>query len=996
MIDHRTRAPGLPQGVTKRPRLDQLFASFLEDHQAIAVVGAAGSGKTVQAQLFAAGWGAPTAWLTLDERDRSGTRLLSDLELTLTPCAPDARDLVEHSLRAGYDSEEVAVLLAEATYDQQLLVVLDDSEAIFDEGEAAEVVAAFVSHLGPSVRVLMLSRQELPPAVARLAIDGRIAKVTDRDLKLTRSEAAAVLAARGHDVSVDEALEVTGGWLTGIVFWPGESAVGRGIEDLTAFLCHEVLDRLGEADQRFLLDTSILRSVSPQAAVAVSGDDIGPVWRLLVDHPLPATTTGDGSLVYHPAFRSFLLEQLKARDPARLVSLQHSYAAYLMGSAQYEEATEQYLALGDLDAATASAELSLEAMCERADWPAILRWLEALGEERIRWRPRLLAARLRALHGSRRYDETRRLIREGEQRGWFRLATDADPDLLGATVWVVQNEPAEAMRLLDTYRGNYRADAARFMIAACSGVEPAVPPRGAGWANMEHLIRWGLLLQGRVGELTRSVDPEAEGPIIDTTILMAMISKGDLDEADRAWDRVPEQIRDRAQTLFARSWLLHAHGDNIGALALVTAALAESRLSGFGLDTVYMVFSARILQCLGRFDEASHVLTNVMPTIQSQGKRFLIEWVQTLIGFDHLERGELRRAELVLREAITAMRRSGRLLFLPMAGLYLSEVQAHLGDLEASTAAAALALDTAERTGAFHWVTAALAEVPEVAARQASAGGPTSRWKRMAPQPSATTSRAGQAEPGTVSLELQPFGAHPDLLLDGTPLHIGRLKVIELVAYTALHPGGSGRLELLGQLFPDVDPSRGANHFRQIAHKLQRFTGIRLIRAEGGAIRWPDYVRLESADMRFEQLVNAGIAAPPAKRLDCLRAALAVINGEYLEKSDLLWAEQRRNQIRVCREDALRQAISLSTDLGDYDGARELAELLLQLSSLSQEAFRVLFEVEQVIGTEASAMAVYRRAARAFEDTALSPEEIRELLCGDRLPFFTSSTRGRH
>jgi hypothetical protein len=839
----------------------------------------------------------------------------------------------------------------------------------------------------------MLSRQELPPAIARLVVEGRIAKVTDRDLNLTRPEAAALLAARGHEASVGEALDAAGGWVTGIVLWSGEAAAGRGIEDLTTFLRQEVLDRLGEDEQRFLLDTSILRSVSLQAATAISGDDIGPVWRKLVDHALPATTTGDGSLVYHPVFRSFLLEQLRARDPARLTSLQRSYAAYLMTSAQYEESTEEYLALGDLDTAAESAELSLEGMYVRADWPAIVRWLDALGEGRTHGSPRLLAARLRALHGSRRYEETRRLLREGERQGWFRLATDADPDLLGSMVWVMQNEPAEAIRLLNTYRGDYRTDAARFMIAACSGVEPAVPPRGAGWADMEGLMMWGLFIQGRVADVTRSAEPDGDSPLVDTTVLLALISKGDLDEADRVWARVPEQIRCRAPTLFARSWLLHAHGDNLGALASVTAALTESRHSGLGLDTVYLVFSARILQCLGRLDEAGQVLTEVMPTIESQGKRFLMEWAQTLIGFDHLQRGELRRAELVLHEAITAMRRSGRLLFLPMAGVYLSGVQARLGHVDAAADAAAWALDTAERTGAFHWLTAALSEVPEVASRQASAGGRTSPWQQLAAQSSATTSPARQVAPGIVSVELRSFGSHPDLLLDGTPLHIGRLKVIELVAYMALHPGGTGRLELQEQLFPGVDLPRGANHFRQIAHKLQRFTGIRLSRGEGGEIRWPDYVRLESADGRFEQLLSVGLTAAPAERLDRLRTALAIADGEYLEKSDLLWAAQRRLEIGAVREEALRLAMSLSTDLGDYDGARELAELLLQLNSLSREAFGALVEVEQVIGTEASTMAVYRRATCAFEELALSPEEIRDLLFGDRLPFFTSSTR---
>ena len=85
MVRQKVVPPGLPVTAIARPRLDELYAWLLEEHDALAVFATAGSGKTIQAQLFAAREEWPLAWLTLDGADRSPSRMLSYLARALRP-----------------------------------------------------------------------------------------------------------------------------------------------------------------------------------------------------------------------------------------------------------------------------------------------------------------------------------------------------------------------------------------------------------------------------------------------------------------------------------------------------------------------------------------------------------------------------------------------------------------------------------------------------------------------------------------------------------------------------------------------------------------------------------------------------------------------------------------------------------------------------------------------------------------------------------------------
>ena len=151
-------------------------------------------------------------------------------------------------------------------------------------------------------------------------------------------------------------------------------------------------------------------------------------------------------------------------------------------------------------------------LCDRSDWDTFIRWADALGHERLASSPLLLAALIRSLFGQRRFEETASLIRKLDQRGLLRAAMEADPALLATAAWALQADPAEACRLLTATR----ATTGPTSCGSCSASAPTwsrpSPPLGSDWGDVERIMSWGLLLQGRTSDLRAFIPKDPQVP----------------------------------------------------------------------------------------------------------------------------------------------------------------------------------------------------------------------------------------------------------------------------------------------------------------------------------------------------------------------------------------------------------------------------------------------------------------------------------------------------
>ena len=237
------------------------------------------------------------AWLTLDDTDAAAGRLITYLEAALGAQVESARGLATRALAARLPHTEAAGLLAEAVGQTPVLLVIDEVERIAHAPEALAVLASFVRYAPPELRVVMISRVEVPIALDSTAALGGAVTISESDLVFRTDEAAQALALAGRaDMDPDDAVEVTGGWVAGVLFeaWRSNQHVmgmGGEADALHGYLSSQILDQLSAADREFLITTSVLDDVTPARAGGSGGERrCGPAG--VVAHPAPPGLLG--------------------------------------------------------------------------------------------------------------------------------------------------------------------------------------------------------------------------------------------------------------------------------------------------------------------------------------------------------------------------------------------------------------------------------------------------------------------------------------------------------------------------------------------------------------------------------------------------------------------------------------------------------------------------------------------------------------------------------
>ena len=318
------------------------------------VSGPVGSGKTtLLARWFETlrAQGRPVAWVTLDFR----TRRLEDLIRTVRQAARASDD--EHI----EGTSESIDLRAPA----ELVVFLDNADHLIPETITLlqQTMDGRNEDGGSKVRIVAARRACWD--TSRLGTDSSlISSITHRDLAFSDTEARALLRNRGIDVRPGEdSLVRFAGWPTGLhlvadefeknpVEQPLDLVRGwtRSVQDI---LDAEVFLNLGDHDQRFLLDASVLNRLTPDACKVVTGDEHAPLRlaRLAQLNALVLTADAAGTAYeWAPFAQEFLSRRLRlVRTQAEVERLGDRMRAWALASDDIESALEQTLLTEDWD-----------------------------------------------------------------------------------------------------------------------------------------------------------------------------------------------------------------------------------------------------------------------------------------------------------------------------------------------------------------------------------------------------------------------------------------------------------------------------------------------------------------------------------------------------------------------------------------------------------------------------------------------------------------------
>ena len=374
------------------------------------------------------------AWVSLDEQDNDPIRLWRHIMEALHRTLPDEEDFGTDVLvgmsAVGHGSVGTTLPtlineLAELPY--QVVVVLDDYQFVTEE-DAHESVAFFVDHLPENVHLVISSRTDPPLPLGRLRARGEMNEIRTEQLAFSEEEAECLLNEKmGLDIGPDDLcvlLERTEGWPAGIYL---ASLSLQNKEDKHAFiesfrgsnryivglLGEEVLAGLPEEVRQFLLETSVLRTMTGPLCDAVTGrEGSAALLRELTRSILFVVSLDEQGewYRYHHLFSELLLFELESSRPNLVPTLRKRASVWLEGAGYFEEAIRQAIEAADYERVGLLIARYWYGYVSAGQTATVQRWLESLPEEMITHNAALalVKAWICALGGQR--EETARFL----------------------------------------------------------------------------------------------------------------------------------------------------------------------------------------------------------------------------------------------------------------------------------------------------------------------------------------------------------------------------------------------------------------------------------------------------------------------------------------------------------------------------------------------------------------------------------------------------------
>ncbi len=332
----KVACPGMPPTHVSR---EGLRSALTIGASGLTLVSApAGTGKTtLLAEWVQRDLQGRAAWLSIDRRDDDPVRFWMYVLAAIQTLEPDlgigTLDLL--SSRGGGDSVEVAeALVAElGALDEPfaLTLVLDDLHNL-SERSIYEGLDSLIQRRPPGMRIVLSTRADPLLRLGRFRASGNLMELRQADLRFSSLEAEELFRTpefRLEPADLDLLVDRTEGWIMALqmaaVALRGNKDVGRYLEQiaildstLADYLVAEVMDDLPGEVRDFLLLTSVLEELLPEACDAVTRHHDS--WRILTylrQHNLflVAPDASHSAPRYHHLFAELLRVELRSIDP---------------------------------------------------------------------------------------------------------------------------------------------------------------------------------------------------------------------------------------------------------------------------------------------------------------------------------------------------------------------------------------------------------------------------------------------------------------------------------------------------------------------------------------------------------------------------------------------------------------------------------------------------------------------------------------------------------
>jgi LuxR family maltose regulon positive regulatory protein len=373
----QARQRGVAFAKTTRPAIGSvvprqaLFERLDGSGRAVAwISGPPGCGKTTLAASYVEARNRPCIWYQLDEGDAD----VASFFYHLGGAAAGHRTRKSAPLPRLTPEYHAGIAAFTRRYFQALYRLLGaDFALVFDgyhevpaQSALHEVMRVALSEVPPGGHVIVASRRDPPPSLARLRANRALEVLGWEDLRLTREESNAMLARRGQRLPPESAARIyerTQGWAAGLILLLDQAITRDSLAaapDMSApqvvfdYLAGEIFQNSDSRTREFLLRTAYLPQMTADMACALTGQDDAPAildemfrnnYFVTLRRQLPQSV-----YQYHPLLRDFLLARANETfDRERRVALQQQSADLLEAEGQVVDAASLARSVGDWD-----------------------------------------------------------------------------------------------------------------------------------------------------------------------------------------------------------------------------------------------------------------------------------------------------------------------------------------------------------------------------------------------------------------------------------------------------------------------------------------------------------------------------------------------------------------------------------------------------------------------------------------------------------------------
>ena len=467
LLETKLFLPRPRRGLVPRPRLRERLQQGLAARLML-VSAPAGFGKTTLLVDWMAAVSASadnetsTAWLSLDAGDNDPSTFWTYVITALRSAVPDigtsALGLLQEPQPPPIQLVLTTLLNDLGPAEADVVLLLDDYHVI-DSLEVQAGMEFLLEHLPHHLHLVIASRADPALPLPRLRARGDLVEVRASDLRFTPDEAASYLnGAMGLRLTPEDVAALEGrteGWIAALQL-AALSMAGR--DDVASFiagfagddryvvdyLVEEVLQRLPEGVQAFLLQTAVLDRMNGPLCDTLTGQVGGRAMLESLDRDNLFLVPLDDRRQwyrYHHLFADVLRARLLDEQPDRVRPLHRLASDWYERNGDRGEAIRHAMAGGDFPTAADLIEREMPTLRRDRRETTIRSWLESLPAEVLRVRPVLCNSLAGARMSTGTFEGVEALLRDTER--W--LDTTEGPR--GATTDMVVVDQDEFRRL---------------------------------------------------------------------------------------------------------------------------------------------------------------------------------------------------------------------------------------------------------------------------------------------------------------------------------------------------------------------------------------------------------------------------------------------------------------------------------------------------------------------------------------------------------------------